>query len=62
MNYHEERSWWLINHTWSLAVEEQFYLILPSLICLVGMLRAKNIAIAAILIIPRRWVYYVVCI
>ncbi|WP_297817730.1 hypothetical protein [uncultured Paraglaciecola sp.] len=52
MNYHEERSWWLINHTWSLAVEEQFYLILPSLICLVGMLRAKNIAIAAILIIP----------
>ena len=51
MNYHEERSWWL-NHTWSLAVEEQFYLIWPSLICLVGMLRAKNIAIAAILIIP----------
>lgn len=51
MNYHHERSWWL-NHTWSLAVEEQFYLIWPSLICLAGMLRAKKIAIIAILIIP----------
>ncbi len=51
MNYHNERSWWL-NHTWSLAVEEQFYLIWPSLICIFGMLRAKKIALIAILFIP----------
>jgi peptidoglycan/LPS O-acetylase OafA/YrhL len=51
MNYHSERAWWL-NHTWSLAVEEQFYLLWPGLICLLGVLRAKNIAIAVLILIP----------
>lgn len=35
MNYHDERAWEL-NHLWSLAVEEQFYLLWPVLLCALG--------------------------
>ena len=31
MNYHMVRSWWL-NHMWSLSVEEQFYLLWPTVL------------------------------
>ena len=43
MNYHHERSWWL-NHAWSLAVEEQFYLLWPFILLCVGRINARNFA------------------
>ena len=39
MNYHHDRAW-ALNHTWSLAVEEQFYLLWPLLLLLLGTRRA----------------------
>lgn len=51
MNYHHDRNWWL-NHTWSLAVEEQFYLLWPLLLLLIGKLNARTVAILVIYIVP----------
>ncbi len=51
MNYHHERAWWL-NHSWSLAVEEQFYLLWPLLLLFMGKLNARTIAMIVICLVP----------
>jgi peptidoglycan/LPS O-acetylase OafA/YrhL len=51
MNFHAERTWWL-GHLWSLAVEEQFYLIWPLVMSLLRPRRALWFAIAVIAAAP----------
>ncbi|HEY7376986.1 MAG TPA: acyltransferase [Polyangia bacterium] len=51
MNYHHDRSWY-VGHLWSLAVEEQFYLLWPALLVFVGIGRGHRMALAVLLIAP----------
>jgi peptidoglycan/LPS O-acetylase OafA/YrhL len=50
-NYYAERSWW-VGHTWSLAVEEQFYLLWPAVLLLAGRRRGFIVAAAVVLVSP----------
>ena len=52
---------WLLGHTWSLSVEEQFYVLWPFTLRAAGRLRATWIAVAIVLLTPLlRAIVYVV--
>ncbi|MBV8980213.1 MAG: acyltransferase [Acidimicrobiia bacterium] len=51
--------WWL-GHTWSLSIEEQFYILWAPLLALAGRRRALKVAVALIVLVPiaRVFVYF----
>jgi peptidoglycan/LPS O-acetylase OafA/YrhL len=51
MNYHQHRAW-VVGHLWSLSVEEQFYLLWPAAVVVLGPKRSSWLAGAAIVVAP----------
>lgn len=51
MDFHHDRSWYL-GHLWYLTVEEQFYLLWPATVLIVGFRRAFVLALATLAFIP----------
>jgi peptidoglycan/LPS O-acetylase OafA/YrhL len=60
-NYLPHGPGWLLAHTWSLSLEEQFYIVWAPCVVLLGWKKSKAVAIGAILLSPAiRFLTYVV--
>lgn len=59
MNFHHPHAWWLA-HSWSLGVEEQFYLLWPAILLACGRRGGLWICAAFVLLGPfiRAWSFY----
>jgi peptidoglycan/LPS O-acetylase OafA/YrhL len=53
-NFSSPKAWWL-GHYWSLSVEEQFYLIWPATLLVLGWRRARWVAVGFVLANPFLW-------
>jgi peptidoglycan/LPS O-acetylase OafA/YrhL len=51
-NYMSHAPSWLLGHTWSLSLEEQFYLAWPPLLVLLGKRKSRYLAVACIVFSP----------
>jgi peptidoglycan/LPS O-acetylase OafA/YrhL len=51
MNYSNPRAWPL-GHLWSLAIEEQFYLLWPAALMLLGLARCTKVLVGVLLVAP----------
>lgn len=58
-NFNPHRSWYF-GHLWSLSVEEQFYLLWPAVLALLGVSAGARVAVGVILVSPlvRIFVWY----
>ena len=60
-NYHPGGPSWVLAHTWSLSLEEQFYLLWPPCLALLGKAKSAYVAVGAVLFSPAiRFITYLV--